>query len=194
MRPRLPVIATGVLVALTLPACGGSPQLPGPAPGPKAQGAGSFNQADADFIPAMNQLLGQAATLNETAERRATNPKVKRLARSMRAEHGPQFDQLVLRMEEVGRQPDLKTTHDHGDSAHTIPGYLPEADLTRLTKTKGRNFDTMFLKLMARHHQGAINATRAERAKGSHQLTKDLAAQIESSLARHEQEMTRLNE
>jgi uncharacterized protein (DUF305 family) len=187
MKHHLTQLCVAVTAALALAGCGGASQ-------PEVtQAAGkdqtTFNQADADFIPAMNQLLSQATTLGEIAEQRASSHQVRGLATTMNAAHFPQFDQIVARGQEVTKQPGLTHTHDHGESAHTIPGYLPEADVDAMTAAKGRSFDRAFLTLMIKHHDGSIAAARTEQDQGSHRPTKDLAREIEATLTEHKQEL-----
>jgi uncharacterized protein (DUF305 family) len=190
MKHHVTQLCVAVTAALALAGCGGADQPEAAAEKSKEQAA--FNQADADFIPAMNQLLGQATTVGETAEQQASNPRIKELAKAMKAAHYPQFDQLVARADEVSKQPGLQHTHDHGASAHTIPGYLNEADVDRMTAATGRSFDRAFVALMIEHHEGAITAARTEQEQGRHQATKDLARQIETTLTQHKEELARL--
>lgn len=187
MKDRLASLTVATVAGVTLAACGG-----GDAEQPAAPEPAAFNQADADFLPAMNQLLGQATTLAETAEQKASSPQVKNLAASMNAAHYPQFDQILARMEDANKQEGLNHPHDHGESAHTIPGFLPEADVDRMDTARGRKFDQAFVTLMLRHHDGAITLARNQQAQGQHQPTKDLARQIEAALHQHKQELTRL--
>jgi uncharacterized protein (DUF305 family) len=187
MKDRLASVTVATVTGLTLAACAG-----GVAEQPAAPESAGFNQADADFLPAMNQLLGQATTLAETATQKASSPQVKNVAASMNAAHYPQFDQVVARMEEAGKQAGLNHPHDHGESAHAIPGYIPESDVDRMDAARGRKFDRTFVTLMLRHHDGAIALTRTEQAQGRHQPTKDLARQIEATLRQHRQELARL--
>jgi uncharacterized protein (DUF305 family) len=173
-----------VMAALLLGGCGGDE--------PAAQPEPRFNQVDADFIPAMNQLLSQADVFGEAAEQHAASAQVKELAEAMNAVHDAQFERLVALMDELARQEDLEAVHDHGDNAHTIPGYIDEADMDRLTQAKGPAFDRAFRVLVIQHHDGAIELARTEQAQGSHQPTKDLARQIEASLSDHKRKLARL--
>jgi uncharacterized protein (DUF305 family) len=187
MKHHVTQLCVAVTAALALAGCSGASQSEVKDAAAKDQT--KFNQADADFIPAMNQLLSQATTVGETAEQRAASPQVRELATTMNAAHFPQFDQIVARGQEVTTQPGLTHAHDHGESAHTIPGYLPETDIDAMTAAEGRSFDRAFLTLLIKHHDGAIVAARTEQDQGSHGPTKDLARQIEATLTQHKQEL-----
>ncbi len=143
----------------------------------------AFNQADADFIPAMNQVISQSTTLAETAEQQAADPAVRRFATSMKDAQYVQLDALVRLYEEAAKQPGLYFAHDHGESSSSIPGLLRREDVDRMTATRGRRFDRMFLTLAVRQQEGALALARTERAEGRSTATKELAAQVETMLS-----------
>lgn len=64
----------------------------------------------------------------------------------------------------------------------TTPGMLGPDQITALRQTTGAGFDALFVKLMTRHHQGAIRMADEAIDRGS-----DVRIQLMSHAIRHEQ-------
>ena len=175
MKRQRVLVGVAASVCLAVAGCG-------PTGSAATKPRGAFNQADADFVPAMNQLISQSTTLAEAAEQRAADPAVRRLATEMKTVQYPQLDTLIRLGDGIAKQPELHVVHDHGDSGSSIPGYLPEDDVDRMITLAGKRFDRAFLTLVIRHHDGAITVARTERAEGRSPEAKDLAAQLETTL------------
>jgi uncharacterized protein (DUF305 family) len=59
-----------------------------------------------------------------------------------------------------------------------MPGMMSAADMTALEKAPDSDFQAMWLRMMVRHHEGAITMAKAEIADGRYGPAKDLAQQI----------------
>jgi uncharacterized protein (DUF305 family) len=55
---------------------------------------------------------------------------------------------------------------------------MSDADMQKLEQVKGAEFDKMWLDMMTKHHQGAIDMAKTELTKGSNTDAKALAQKI----------------
>ena len=55
---------------------------------------------------------------------------------------------------------------------------MTEEEMRKLEQASGAEFDRMFLEMMIRHHQGAIDMAKTEVAKGANPEAKALAQRI----------------
>jgi uncharacterized protein (DUF305 family) len=53
--------------------------------------------------------------------------------------------------------------------------------MEELERTSGREFDRMFLEMMIKHHEGAVEMARTEQANGKNADAIALATQIEAA-------------
>ena len=68
-----------------------------------------------------------------------------------------------------------------GMSGAVVPGMMSEQEMSQLAAAQGAHFDHLFLQMMIRHHQGAVEMARTEQAQGLNPAAKKLARQIETS-------------
>jgi uncharacterized protein (DUF305 family) len=61
------------------------------------------------------------------------------------------------------------------------PRMMSPQEMDQLRHAHGKAFDRMFLQMMIRHHQGAVEMARTELAHGVNPEAKRLARQIETS-------------
>lgn len=62
-----------------------------------------------------------------------------------------------------------------------MPGMASETDMTQMMNMHGPDFDRMFLQMMIRHHQGAVEMARTEQTHGINPDAKALAHTIDTS-------------
>jgi uncharacterized protein (DUF305 family) len=69
----------------------------------------------------------------------------------------------------------------HGDMPDmgAMPGMMTAEDMARMQAATGAAFDRMFLEMMVRHHQGAVEMARTEQQQGLNPEAKALAATVE---------------
>jgi uncharacterized protein (DUF305 family) len=155
------VLAVALAAVVLLAGCGGegddSTSAPAPAGTPTATPAESFNDADVRFAQEMIPHHGQALDMARLAAERSANEEVKKLA---------------------GRIEVPQATGDHAAMGHSMPGMMSVEEMAELEQASGRKLDRMFLEMMIRHHQGAIEMAEAEAASGENPQAKDLALQI----------------
>lgn len=75
-----------------------------------------------------------------------------------------------------------------GDSS--MAGMMSGADMDKLKKASGADFDQMFLTMMIAHHQGAIEMAKTEETNGMNADAIALAQQIQTAQA---SEITTMN-
>ncbi|MCQ8832209.1 DUF305 domain-containing protein [Streptomyces malaysiensis] len=66
---------------------------------------------------------------------------------------------------------------DHG-SASPMPGMMDDQQMNEMKHASGRAFDTMFLTMMIKHHEGAVQLGKAEKKQGAYGPAKALADDI----------------
>lgn len=124
--------------------------------------ADAYGDADVRFMTDMVGHHAQAREMAEMATDRAGDERVLRLAERIAAGQGPEIDAMQGWLELHGLpEASEDVDHEHDD----MPGMATPEDLTRLSAAEGPEFDRMFLELMSRHHEGALQM--ADRAVGA---------------------------
>ena len=177
--PRAARFAGGVVLALAIAGCGGSPAEVSAAPPTPA--AAAFNQADVDFVAQMSQHHGQALVMSELAGTKAKSPAVKGLAKRITQLRAPQVDRFGAWLAQWGQAG--AEMPPHGIGAERGAGMLKETEVSRLGSLSGAKFDRMFIDLMLRHHRGGMGLTKAELAEGRNPGAVALAREIRTSAA-----------
>jgi len=66
---------------------------------------------------------------------------------------------------------------DHGD-ASPMPGMMNDQQMDDMRGASGKAFDTMFLTMMIKHHEGAVEMAETEKKQGAYGPAKELADDI----------------
>jgi uncharacterized protein (DUF305 family) len=123
--------------------------------------------ADVAFVQAMLPHHGQALAMTALVEGRTASEQLPLLAERIELSQHDEIAQmenwLTTRGETV---PDSGAQGGHAGHAG-MPGMLTEAELARLGEAEGRRFDTMFLRFMVRHHEGAVQMVEELLSTGS---------------------------
>lgn len=151
------VIATGALLA----GCGDN--------GDEA------NQADIAFAQEMIPHHEQAIEMAQLAPSRAEKQEVRELAEQIEAAQDPEIKTMTGWLKEWDAE---SSGMDHGDMGGDMPGMMTDTDMAELEKAKGAAFDRMFLEMMIKHHEGAIEMSETELKDGKHAAAKALAQEI----------------
>ncbi|MFC4533384.1 DUF305 domain-containing protein [Sphaerisporangium dianthi] len=143
-----------------------------PGPGPSA--------ADVRFTERMVPHHRQALEMAGLASSRAADPGVRRLAGRVSAAQRPEIDVMTRWLRALGRE--AAAGHD-GHGASPGPDAYGMASLTEmntLRASRGAAFDTLFLRLMIRHHEGAVKMAGEEMAGGTDQIMRKVAQDMAS--------------
>ncbi|MGH3751966.1 MAG: DUF305 domain-containing protein, partial [Pseudonocardiaceae bacterium] len=117
----------------------------------------------------------QAIAMASLASTRATDARVKDLAGRIQKAQDPEIALMLQWLTSWG-QP--VPGEGHGTGHAGMPGMMTEMDMGQLSGASGQGFDRMFLNMMIRHHQGAIEMATTEKTAGSFGPAQKLAGDI----------------
>ncbi len=137
---------------------------------------GAFNSADVQFARGMIPHHAQAVEMADLATSRGASPAVLELASRIRNAQQPEIDQMSAWLRAWKQDVPSTTGMDMG--AHSSMGMMSESEMSGLEAASGAEFDTMFLKMMTAHHEGAVTMARAELKNGKYSQAKALAQAI----------------
>ncbi|WIX98040.1 DUF305 domain-containing protein [Amycolatopsis mongoliensis] len=193
MRKNIIISGIALTSAVLLGACSSNDSTPGtdhsspaPAPSPSALAAADHNTEDATFAQQMVPHHSQALDMAKLVPSRSTNPKVIDLASRIERAQGPEIRQMQSWLTAWGA--DMPGMPGMNGS---MPGMMSGTDLTKLEGAEGTEFDKMWLDMMIRHHQGAVDMAKAELSTGSNVDAKALAQKI---IDAQEAEITEMQE
>ncbi|MFE9884840.1 DUF305 domain-containing protein [Streptomyces scopuliridis] len=190
---RAATAAAVTTAALTLAACGGDNGSPSSAAStsasaPASAAGSAHNAADVSFAQGMIPHHRQAVEMADLAATRASSAEVKKLAAEIKKAQDPEIKTLSGWLTSWDAQVPTQGSMDH--TGHSMPGMMGDSDMSTLEKASGPAFDTAFLKLMVKHHEGAVEMARTEKSDGADQSAKDMADAIITSQSA---EITRMN-
>ncbi|MBT2481512.1 DUF305 domain-containing protein [Streptomyces sp. ISL-94] len=201
---RATAVAAATTAALVLAACGGSGANDSgsahsgghnASASPSASAApqqGAHNAADTAFAQGMIPHHRQAVEMAGLAATRAESAEVKALADEIKKAQDPEITTLTGWLTAWGEQVPAEGGGHDGHGGHDMPtsGMMTAEEMDGLEKTSGKAFDTAFLQLMVKHHEGAVAMAKTEQSGGSYQPAKDMAGAIITSQSA---EITRMN-
>ncbi|MEV0334818.1 DUF305 domain-containing protein [Nocardia sp. NPDC050717] len=134
----------------------------------KAAAAPVLSATELGFVQDMTAHHQQALILTERLDP-AADPAVRRLADQIADAQRVELGTLLGWTQLANAAPTAprpmtwmaNTAGHHHDSATTMPGMATTADLDALSAARGADAETLFLRLMYRHHAGGITMARA---------------------------------
>lgn len=144
--------------------------------------ADAYTADDVAFMTDMVSHHAQALEMAELAPERASDARVKTLAGRIAAAQGPEIDVMQAWLEQHGLPRADPATghgagHGGGHGGEAMPGMAGPEDMTRLVASRGTAFDRLFLDLMSRHHQGALEMA-AQAADAQHPVVTELITDV----------------
>jgi uncharacterized protein (DUF305 family) len=139
------------------------------------------NEQDMAFVQAMIPHHQQAVEMSTMAAEQATDPKVKDLADRIKGAQDPEIQRMTDLYDTWGESMEDMPGMDHGGMDHggmSGPGMMSDKEMRQLEKAKGAAFDRMWVQMMIKHHQGALDMAQDELDKGADADAKALARQI----------------
>ncbi|MFF4443686.1 DUF305 domain-containing protein [Streptomyces sp. NPDC001502] len=186
---RATAVAAAATAALVLAACGGNGDDSGsgsahdehgssasPSAAPARQG--DHNAADTVFAQGMIPHHRQAVEMAGLAAARAESAEVKQLAEEVQKAQDPEIKTLSGWLTAWGEKIPA-AGGDHG--GHDMSGMMTAEEMRQLTASSGKAFDTAFLRMMVKHHEGAVAMAKTEQADGAYRPAEDMAAAIITS-------------
>jgi uncharacterized protein (DUF305 family) len=140
------------------------------------------NQADLTFAQSMIPHHQQAVEMADLAQTRASDPKVKALADKISKAQGPEITTMSGWLAAWGGPgASMPAGESHGDMGEmgTMPGMMTAEEMAGMQSATGAAFDRIFLQMMIKHHQGAVEMARTEQQQGLNPDAKALAATVE---------------
>lgn len=136
--------------------------------------APASNDADVEFLQGMIPHHEQAVDMAGMAVEQAESEQVKELASRIQDAQGPEIEQMRQMLRSIGAD---ETSMDH-DRDSMGGGMMSEEEMVEMSEAQGAEFDTMFLEMMIRHHEGAVEMAEKELAEGELAEAKALAQKI----------------
>ncbi|MFH8804646.1 DUF305 domain-containing protein [Streptomyces sp. NPDC017936] len=201
VRRTVAVAASGV-AALVLAACGGDDgssaaghgghdSVSASAAASASVSQGRHNAADVAFAKGMIPHHRQAVEMADLAPERAESPEVKKLAEDIKKAQDPEIETLSGWLTSWGEEVPAEGGMDH--SVHGgMEGMMSAEEITGLENASGEAFDTAFMEMMIKHHEGAVEMARTEQADGAHAPAKAMADDIVTSQSAEIQQMNKL--
>ncbi|MEU3795270.1 DUF305 domain-containing protein [Streptomyces fructofermentans] len=176
-------VAAAGAVALVLAGCGGDDGSGSAGHGghdatsaSSSASQGKHNAADVAFAQGMIPHHRQAVEMAGLAPDRARSTQVKRLAAAIEKAQDPEIETLSGWLTSWNEDAPAEGAMDH--SAHGMAGMMTAEDMSGLENASGKAFDTAFLEMMIKHHEGAVEMARTEQADGAFGPATKLAGQI----------------
>ena len=188
MRRQVLIIgAAGLAALLTLTACSsssnksatsGTSSAGSSAVSTSTPAASTHNQADVTFaqnmVPHHEQHCIQMSDI--ILGKQGIDPRVVQLANQIKAEQGPEIQQMRSWLSQWGQPP-----------MSMAPGMMSDQDMTALKNAQGVDADKQFLTGMIQEHQAAIAMAQDEITSGQYPPAVALAHSI---VTNHQQEIT----
>ncbi|MFI1002443.1 DUF305 domain-containing protein [Streptomyces galbus] len=199
---RTAVLAAAGAAALVLAACGGNGDDSSghgdhdsatPAASAASASPGRHNAADVAFAQGMIPHHRQAVEMAGLAPERAGSAEVKKLAAAIRQAQDPEIRTLSGWLASWGEEVPAGGAMDHSlHGGADSGGMMTMQEMDELEKASGKAFDTAFLEMMVKHHQGAVAMAEAEQADGAFAPARKTAGRIVTSQSAEIEQMNRL--
>lgn len=154
-----------------------TPVGPGSAAVSSPAGA-NFSAADVEFAQGMIPHHEQAVEMADIALSPAVEAgaKVRNLATQINAAQDPEIQTMTGWLTTWGQPMQMDTGAGHAMSS--MDGMMSDSEMNTLHTLKGAEFDAMWIKMMIRHHEGAIAMAQKVKANGSNPGVLTLADQV----------------
>jgi uncharacterized protein (DUF305 family) len=195
---RIAAVTAAAAAALTLAGCGAGGDSPAGHSGhtttsPSASAPakqGEHNAADVAFAQGMIPHHRQAVDMADLALSRAASAEVKKLAEDVKKAQDPEIKTMSGWLTSWDEEVPAEGAMDH--SAHGMGGMMTAEEMDELKNSSGKAFDTAFLEMMIKHHEGAVEMAETEQADGAYQPAKEMAGGIITSQSAEITQMNKL--
>ena len=118
-----------------------------------------FTDADVKFMQGMIAHHAQAIEMTERLASRSERDTMRQLAKRIELSQADEIQMMREWLRSRGQEvPDEHPSHT-GD-AELMPGMLTEEEMDQLERARATEFDRLFLRLMIKHHRGALTMVR----------------------------------
>ena len=115
--------------------------------------------ADVAFMQGMIQHHAQAIEMTDLLESQSERADMKLLARRIAVSQADEIKMMRGWLEVRGVEVPAEHVH-HAPGAPLMPGMLTPAEMASLAAARGAEFDRLFLRLMIKHHEGALTMVK----------------------------------
>jgi uncharacterized protein (DUF305 family) len=164
---RAPALALAVVLLVAGCGDGGHGHDASSAPATAAASAGTFNATDVQFATDMIPHHRQAVDMAALADSKASSAEVKALAAKIRKAQEPEIATMSAWLTTWGEPvPGPGSMHHDAGDMGGMPGMLTNTELRQLAGASGAAFDQLFLTLMIKHHEGAVETATTAQSQG----------------------------
>ena len=182
LSKTLKLAAVVAAATFTLAACGTTSDTGSSTTSSSSQADSTHDDADVSFAQDMIPHHAQAVVMAKMAQTQASDPEVTALAADIEAAQGPEIEQMSGWLTSWGEEvPATDGGAMGGMGTGEMPGMMTGGQMSRLGKASGADFDRMWLQMMIRHHQGAVEMAKAEQRDGRNPDAVALAKRIEAA-------------
>ena len=164
----LTLSTVALLGVFGLAACGSDAAKPAAQTGVSNPAAGAtFNDADVTFAQGMIPHHEQAIEMADLALDPTTGSSdgVRDIATRIKAGQDPEVAMMTVWLESWGQPVQMDMSEGHDMSS--MDGMMTTEEMDSLDALTGTEFDTMWIQMMIRHHEGAIAMAQTVKAAGS---------------------------
>ena len=172
-------LLTAVTLGLTLAACGDDSDHDVASSSSDTHTASNgdvFNGVDVEFATAMIPHHAQAVQMANMTQGRTLDPAVQQLAEQIRDAQVPEVETMTDWLTAWDKEvPATSIDHVHGDDMSNMPlmddmedmpGIMSADEMAALMNASDAEFQDMWLEMMTRHHEGAIEMAKTEQQDG----------------------------
>jgi uncharacterized protein (DUF305 family) len=184
------LLATATL-ALTAAACGSADSGDTATAVQTAPNGDVIDTADVQFATNMIPHHAQAVQMVVMTQGRPLEPAVQKLADSIRDAQVPEVETMSGWLTDWEKEvPATSLDHTNGGhdmhgmggmSADDMPGMMTSEEMDQLENASDADFQDLWLTMMIKHHEGAIDMARTEIAEGRFTDAIELAKSMQSS-------------
>lgn len=162
---KLRLLSAAALAVLSLAACGGDDDTTDATTA--AGSSAAFDDDDVMFAQGMIPHHEQAIEMADIAldPTVGAGPEVVDLATRIKAGQDPEIQQMTGWLETWGQPMQMDTSDGHDMAG--MDGMMTVEEMDELGTMTGADFDRMWMEMMIRHHEGAIEMAETVKADGS---------------------------
>jgi uncharacterized protein (DUF305 family) len=152
-----------LLIGMLVAACASAPATSDqPTAAPTAKVRSGYSEADVRFMQGMIGHHAQALAMSALVPARTQRQDFGMLAERITLSQESEIEQMKRWLESRGESAPPTDAHVHAAMGHgeLMPGMLTEAEMTQLSNARGVEFEKLFLQLMIKHHEGALQMVK----------------------------------
>ncbi|MBV8929508.1 MAG: DUF305 domain-containing protein, partial [Mycobacteriaceae bacterium] len=184
-------IAAALAAAAVLASCGG-PSAPGHPSAGQTQTVTTHNTADVAFATKMIPHHQQAVDMAAMVPTHTGNPQMLVIAKDISSGQQAEIYGMTGLLQQWGEPAPTDDAHGGMQGMQGMQGMVDPNTMNELQSLKDNAFDTLWMKAMIGHHQGAIVMAQDEIAHGQNQDAIVLAKNIVTAQQREIAYMTHL--